>query len=430
VKVIAQQAISATSTKVSTPNGAAKASLSSIDALEQAQAQEKQGSGKLKKAVAAALLGVALVGAGMSTANAENLNTQAPQTSSMVMTHEATGPPHLNPNGLEHQQRFERFLQGSETTTTSALLGSTSAPVDARTKAAFDQFTTRLTQILHQDAGSLAWGHRPLGPSDTPTPDQDKDVQRALKDLIEELPVGAFGPKFESIVEGALGAVGNNRDLSTTRLKDLGRVGGDAAEELLKEFRREHPAGFYTAASVVAAGALAYGYTEGTDALERLGIRPEVRTTLFDGVKLRVGVHAGPKFSDPALTLGLSGNHTFASGTVLRGGVQTRLQGGQLGETRFDASITTTSGFQASGQFRTTGDFKPIDTTLSATKQFDRWNIGASTTYTFDNDRFTSTLSAGRTFDVNRPGDLDLQIRGSHDSKGGSFIGIGATFRW
>jgi hypothetical protein len=93
--------------------------------------------------------------------------------------------------------------------------------------------------------------------------------------------------------------------------------------------------------------------------------------------------------------------------------------------------VSTTSGFSATGEIRLSGnDLKPIDAHVLAIQQFDRWNVGADATYTFQNNRFTSTLSAGRTFDIYQPGDLDLQIRGSFDNVGNRFIGLGATLRF
>jgi hypothetical protein len=181
---------------------------------------------------------------------------------------------------------------------------------------------------------------------------------------------------------------------------------------------------------VAAAGALAIGYAQGTDALRDLGIRPELSTRVFDGARLRLGLDAGPRFSNPALHVGLSGQTQLDNGTVLRGALQTRLSGSGVGETRLGGSMATTSGFQASGEVRFDGSFQPIDTRLSATQQFDRWNVGAEARYNFQNDTFSSTLSAGRTFDLYQKNDLDLQIRGSFDNQGNHHIGVGATFRF
>jgi hypothetical protein len=407
------------------PRGAAVA-LQSIGALDRASKAEKSDGGTFKRAVVAALVGITLLGA-VVPAHADTSMVQAPQTSSLVMTHEATGPPGLA------QQRFERFVNGANAQ--QSVTTASSSAIDARSAAAFDSFNAKLTQILHRDAASLAMGHRPVGVGDQVSQAQTDQLQKAFTDLVSEMPVGSFGPGFEQILEGVTGALGSDVDLATVRLKDVGKVGGDAAQALVKQLQKDHPVTFWSLAGVAAAGAATLGYTQGTDALQKLGIRPEVSTKLFSNdhgnLRATVGVHTGPKLSDPALTVGLRGEHTFDSGTVVRGGLQTRLQGKELGETLLNASMSTTTGLNVAGEVRFSGnDFKPIDAHLSATKQFDRWNVGADANYNFQNNRFTSSLSAGRTFDVWQKNDLDVQIRGSFDNQGSQYIGVGATLRF
>jgi len=411
------------SSPTTTLSRGAAVALQSVQALETAGKAEKTDGGTFKRAVVAALIGITLLGA-VVPAHADTALVQAPQTSSLVMTHQATGPPELV------QQRFERFVNGA-----NAQQSVSSAVVDARSAAAFDSFNAKLTQILHRDAASLAMGHRPVGVGDQVSQAQTDQLQKAFTDLVSELPVGSFGAGFERILEGVTGALGSDVDLATVRLKDVGKVGGDAAQALVKQLQKDHPVTFWSLAGVAAAGAVTLGYTQGTDALEKLGIRPEVSTKLFSNdhgnLRATVGVHTGPKLSDPAVSIGLRGEHTFDSGTIVRGGLQTRLQGKELGETRLNASLSTTTGLNVAGEVRFSGnDFQPIDAHLSANKQFDRWNVGADANYNFQNNRFTSSLSAGRTFDVWQKNDLDVQIRGSFDNQGSQYIGIGATLRF
>ena len=147
-------------------------------------------------------------------------------------------------------------------------------------------------------------------------------------------------------------------------------------------------------------------------------------------MRLKLGVDAGPRFSDPAFTVGVSGRTQLDNGAVLRGSLQTRLENGRPGESRLDGSLTTPSGFHASGTLRTDADFKPLDVNLSAVQQFDRWTVGGEARYQFQTDTFSSSLSAGRTFDVFQKNDLDLQIRGGFDNRGNHHVGIGATLRF
>jgi hypothetical protein len=400
------------------PKGAS-AALQSVQALDTAQAQEKGGG--FKKAIVAALIGITLI-TSVAPAHADTTAVVAPQTASLVLQQDSTGPPG---DALAGQQRFERFLGGAP-----HLSGTSQIATDVVTRAAFDTFTARLTQILRQDAGSLAWGQQPVLAGQPLSAAQQGQVEDALKDLITQMPVGAFGDHVEHALEGVFAVVGHDADLSQVRLADLGDVGGDAAKAILKQLKAEHRGAYNAMVGVAAAGALAIGYAQGTDALRDLGIRPELSTRVFDGARLRLGLDAGPRFSNPALHVGLSGQTQLDNGTVLRGALQTRLSGSGVGETRLGGSMATTSGFQASGEVRFDGSFQPIDTRLSATQQFDRWNVGAEARYNFQNDTFSSTLSAGRTFDLYQKNDLDLQIRGSFDNQGNHHIGVGATFRF
>ncbi len=395
-----------------TVNAAKSGSTAAAQALQ--TAAKDDGGVKLRAAVAGSFLAIASL-MGVPQAQAQQLSL--PQTTALTQTIE-------HEDSLHHQQRFEQFLNGPR----QVALDFSNSSVDARTKAAFDAFTVRVEQLLHRDAASLASGHFPVT---SPTQAQTDALMGAFKDLLKEMPIGAFGERFEATIESATGALGDTRDLSAMRLGDLGDVGGDIAKRLIDDLRHDSPTTFYSIAGVAAAGAVTLGYTQGTDALNKLGIKPEVRTTLFDGVKLRLGVHAGPRFSDPSLTVGLSGQHQFDNGTIVRGGVNTRIEhltgNARLGETRFDASVTTTTGFAAHGEVRTTGNFDPIDARLSVSQRFDNgWQVGAGASYTFDNGQFSSTLSAGRRFNDN----VDVQFRGTYNNQTGYGVGVGATIRF
>lgn len=421
-----------------TASRGAQAALRSVQALERARAQEE--SGTLRKAVVAALVGVTLLTT-IAPAHADPLVTTSPQTSGMVLSHASTGPPAGASAGPQRAARVvvnDSFQYRPRADDYERFLGATqpaapirNAEVDAVSRVAFDTFTTRLTQILHRDAASLAWGQSAAFDEGSLTAAQQTAIEKAFRDLLGDLPIGVLGPRVEGSLESALSALGHNRDLSSVRLGDLGDVGGDAAKALIDELKQERRGAYNTLVGVAAAGAVAIGYTQGTDALRQLGVRPEVSTKIFDGsARLRLGIDAGPRFSNPALTVGLSSETTLESGAVLRGAVRTRIAGGELGETRISGSLSTPSGLDVTGEARFEGNLKPLDLTLSATQRYDGWNLGASASYNFQNDTFSSALSAGRTFDVVRERDLDLQIRGSFNNQGNSYIGVGATFRF
>jgi hypothetical protein len=389
---------------------------------------------KVRRGVAAALVGVSLLG-GAQMAQADTLNVQAPQTTSFVAATPATGPPHFDvgatasADSLAGQQRLTDFING-----TKKLNASAPVTADARTTAAFDTFNTRLTQILHHDAGSLAAGFRPTQPGEAVSAAQLEQFNGAVKDLIKELPISTLGDGARAELDKALLLLGSDADLTNKRIGDLPSVARDAARAILKDLRADHPAAFWTAATAVAGGAIAVGYTQGTDALEKIGIKPQIRTGVFKNDTSRldvgVGVKAGAKFSDPQTTINVDGSHRFESGTVLRGGLEARLRGNEFAGGRISAGVATTSGLNAEGQINVDQNFKPIDARLSMSKQYDRWSVSGGAAYTFSDDRFSASVAAGRTFDINTKNDLSLEVRGSVDNKGESRVGVGLTYRW
>lgn len=447
-----------TASVAASPLKASTAASASLTGLQQAESQgkEKEGSGVVAKGVAAALASLTLFGAMPS--HADTVNVAAPQAQAGLF---------LDSNQL-HQTRFAdtdyQKLLGVDTTVT---IGR--ADVDGRAKAAFQQFEGRLLQIMQADVGSRAAGLKPLDGSAL-TDVQTSQLKSAFKDLMTQVPIGAFSPEVQNTLEAALGALGDSRDLSTSTLKEFGKLGGDAAETLVKDFvkdfKNDHPAAFWSMAGAGAAAAVAVGYTQGTEALAKVGIKPEVKTKLFGDVSAKVGVLTGPKFSDPRLTVGLDGKHTFDNGTTVRGGLEAQLAGKTLTGGKATVGVTTTGGFALDGQMRFDGSGKPFDAHLSASQrlQFEngqgvifgqgnwsngtngtadaasatlgyagthgRWTTSVSGTYDFKNDNFTSSLAAGRTFDIQRKDDLELQIRGSVNNRGDAYVGAAVQFRF
>ena len=436
--------------------------LRSIEHLHKVEAEEGGLGKKLKAGVVALLLGVTLLGA-VTPAHADTLSVATPQTHGLFLANPATGPP---------VDVFGGPTLGGPSFSEAKVLGTQaprSAVVDAQTKQALDAFQTRLAQILHHDASSLAQGLRPVQPGGDLDATQQKDIQRAATELLKSLPIGAFSPGVQTTLQAALGALGDHQDLSTMRLGEFGKAGGDAVSDLVKAFQKDHPAAFWSLAGVGASAAIAVGYTQGTDALGKLGIKPEVSTKIFQDVKLHLGVQAGPRFSDPRFNVGLDGQHTFDSGAVLKGGIGAQLNGKDFVSGDVHGSLSTTSGLFVDGQVKLDGSGKPFDARLSARQSFThdvggggtgvlfadakwsdgtqgttdaaslslglagthgRWTSSVSGSYDLRSDTFSSSLSAGRTFDIQTKNDLELQIRGSVDSQGNHSVGVGATFRF
>lgn len=462
VDSIQQKNVSVVGTSGFTPpsnTAGAKVALTSVSHLQQIEQQSDEGvASKLKKGLVTAMLGFTLIGAAVVPAHADEVQKQLPQTSAHSL--------YLDASQLQQTRYGTNDYDKLFGTQAGAIQTVQKTEIDSATKAAFDLFNTRVTTILQRDAGSLASGLRPLQSGDSLTTDQQKNMERAFSDLLQNVPIGAFSPGVQNTLEAALGALGDHRDLSTTTLKQLGKVGGDAAKHLVDDFRHEHPTAFWSMASAGAAAAVVVGYTQGTDALEKIGIKPEVKTTLFDGVKLKVGLEAGKHFSDPRVAVGLEGSHTFQGGSTIKGGVSAEIAGKNLEVIRLDGSASTPGGFNVDGNIRFDGKGKPFDANLSATQRFTldngqgalfanghwsngthgtadaanlsvgvaaqhgRWTTSVSGNYDFKSDTFSSSLSTGRTFDINTKNDLDLQIRGSVDNRGNAFIGAGVTFKF
>lgn len=442
---------------------AAQVAAGGVAHLQQIEQRSDEGvASKLKKGVAAALLGFTLIGAAVVPAHAQDTAGRLPQTAQHGLYLDSSQLQQTRYGTTDYDKLF-----GTQAGSGSGVVASVQQrDIDSATKAAFDVFNSRLEVILQRDAGSLAAGLRPLQSGDSLTADQQKNMERAFGDLLQNVPIGSFSPGVQNTLESALGALGDHRDLSTTTLKQLGKLGGDAAKTLVDDFRHEHPAAFWSMASAGAAAAVVVGYTQGTDALHKLGIQPEVQTKLFDGVKLKAGLEAGKHFSDPRVTVGLEGSHTFQGGTTVKGGISAEVAGKTVNTFRLDSGVTTTSGFNADGYVRFDGKGQPFDAHLSASQRFHldngqgvlfangnwsngthgtvdaahlsvgvaaqhgRWTTSVSGNYDFKSDTFSSSLSTGRTFDVNRKNDLDLQVRGSVDNKGNAYVGAGLTFHF
>jgi hypothetical protein len=442
----------------------------SLNHLKQVEKGDDDVGARVKKGLAVALLGLTIV-TGVTPAWADSATNQLPVTTTQGLF--------LDASQLEKTRfgdvNYGKLFGTQAGTIQSGVIARTQAQsVDEGTRAAFNVFESRLSQLLQRDAGSIASGLRPLESLDSLTPAQQKDLQknmqRAFTDLVQNVPIGAFSPGVQNTLQSLLGALGNNQDLSTTTLKQFGKLGGDAAGEVakdfVKDFKNDHPAAFWSLASAVATAAVVVGYTQGTDALAKLGIKPEVKTRIFDDVRLKVGVEAGKQFSNPILNVGLDGQHTFQGGTTIRGAVAAEIHGKELVGGRIDAGVSTMSGFNLDTAVRFDGSGKPFDARLSASQRFNLnnaqgvvfangiysdgsygttkqatlsggvvalhgpWTTSVSANYDFNSETFSSSLATGRSFNVNQKNDLDLQIRGSVDNKGNGYLGVGVNFRF
>jgi hypothetical protein len=377
--------------------------LHGLNVIDDALAKESGPSKRFMAGLAGAVLGLMLLASWSDPAHADPLKMPEPPAAHQIVLPPSTGPPLLD-------------LSVPKTTAIGIQLDAATKKtvIDSVTRQALDNFTLRLEQALRVDARGLALnaaeGRVPLAMGGSLSPDQEREVMRAARTLLRELPVGALAPDLVTHVESFLDKRGvPHGDIATTRVKDLGDVGEALLDKMLSTFRGERPAVFYGLA-VGAAGALgAVTYLEGTDTLKSLGIAPEIKTGLFnDALQARLGLQWGKKLTNPEVQLGLQTSQPFTLGTTpLTGtfGVHGVMAGKDFGhlEARGFAVTSSVTG-------RTVGGI----------------DLAASATYFTQDGRVLTSVSAG--YQPTR--DLGVFAFGSHDSKGTTAVGLGVQIRF
>lgn len=464
-QAIRNAAIAATtmrSPSSATAERGADVALRSLASAQQAQSEPGLFD-KMRRGVAVALIGLSTLTAFSMPAHADTGLATTPQTTEWFEPY-PTGPPALDLSSGASSTALRGFIASQQAT---AATSAAQSRIDAATTQAFDAFSAKLNTILHRDAGSLASGLRPVSPGDPLDAGQQQQLESAFKDLVSSLPLSALSPQAAIVVSGALDNAGlDHPDLSTTRLRDLGHVGGQAAKQLVDRLKHESPNAYRTMAGAAAGAAVVVGYTQGTDALARLGVKPEFSTGVFhDAARVQVGLQTGAHFADPRLNVGVSGTRDLGSGWTARGRVDASF-GGQgvhglqstgarllasvanastslAGDVKldgqghvFDARLSATHTWQyASGQATAAGAAswtREHGTTLSAsvTGTHDAWTYAATGDYRGSDGRLSATVSAGRQFSISRANDAELQLRGRIDNRGDRFVGVGATWRF
>lgn len=292
------------------------------------------------------------------------------------------------------------------------------APTDARLSAASDRFTTRVEDVLNRDALSLSRGEQPWREGQPLSDAQQRELRDATKDYLMEIPLGSFSPEVKNGVAALLEGAGvKAENLDGMSLRDVQRQVGDAAsdfaEGLVDKVKDKAPAAYYgiLGAGAVAAGGLAY--TKGSDALRRLGVKPEAKLGLFqDHIELRVGADWEARFKNFEPNLGVRGrfsgdNYAFD------------------GEVRLDRQGVTDARLSAHYDFNSR-------TRLLGNVEYQavRSLRDPSPNLALDggvyNDRLRASVSL-----VHRPTERStLAITGSYDNVTGPWVGIGFSARF
>ncbi len=355
--------------------------------------------------------------------------------------------------------------------------------VQERTNAALAHFESTLRTTLHHDAMSLAAGHTPVRAGDSLSDAQTNALKDATKDLFLAMPIGALSPSATAELKGFLGRQGiSTEGIETKTLGDLGSLGGDLAKKWADDLKDNSPGVYYGALAAGAAAVGAYGYLEGSDALKKLGIKPEFKKDFFDkNLSIKAEGMWGKRFSDPNIRADINGRVQInpltlrisssidarkledtqlglgarlgddqryldvqANGDIRDGlkdltvsgrwsndrltarGTATlddrfHLREGELGlSTRINDSLT------ADLDVKFGPDWQPASAGGSVSYQRDNFRLNAGVRHAFGEDRTTAHVSASYT----PTRDLELGLQGAYDSDRGGRIGVGLTWRF
>lgn len=395
----------------------------------------KTSGGRLRAGIAGMLLALSLCFGGITPSHAQDTSQiVAPHTASLVVT-QKTGPPTLT-STASASELPELGIDARSTVfgaQVQALKRHEVTTVDAGVQRALDQFGLAMAHALRLDAAGMAMGG-PLDPSKLTDADQ-RALQQALTGLLSEMPVGALSPRLTELLGETLRAHGvATTGLETTRLRDLGKPGGELVKAMVHELKDERPAVFYGMAVGLAGAVGVVGYTQGTDALASLGLRPEIKAKFFnDQLVAKVRAEWGARFSDPKLTTRLE-HH----GTVTLGGTSWSTAAG-LGVVLQGTTFKNleASGFELSGSMSgllnnggtlglsSTAVRDPKNglerVTISGVYLQEQWTAGATVSYLAREERTIGELSVGFRPQKN----VEWSLYGGIDTKGEKRAGLG-----
>jgi hypothetical protein len=450
--------------QVAKSTGKRKKSAATRAALAGIEAQKKRPLAKWKKAVLAVVMGITMLNAvAPAMAQAADLaNVPPPPAQEQVLDGNqlANGndwnPQTFNPLSLRYQNPDDMGYDDLLNHTSDKLnndgtveLGASSElTVDDVSQQAYKNFQIRVDQALDRDAVSLANGESPVMPGDSLTQGQQNRLMDALSDLISDMPLGSLSEKVSGPIISFLDANGvDTENIETMRLDDLGKPGGDALQNLLEDWRDDNPASFWTVAGAAGTAVATYGYLQGSDALEDIGIKPEVSASLFGEAGIEVEGEWGPKFQDGSVSvLGTYdlGDHELGAGARYMDGefspklsweyrgdsVRTDLDLTLGDDVELDAKVHYRPNQALSGvaQVRL-GDIDGGDdfATLGARYRLDdKTVLGFDAGANFDADTYRTNLS----YDYQPTEDLHLHVRGGYNEAQGANVGVGVTFNF
>ena len=315
---------------------------------------------------------------------------------------------------------------GSQTLRTSpspSVTGDGGGRYGAQVQASIDAFHARLRSVLHHDALSLAQGNTPFREGDTLSAEQQAQLQDAAGDLFLSLPVGSLAPGArEALIDAVGGREFRGQPIDEVPLRDLGHVGRALAKDWVRGLRDESPAGYY---GLLASAAAAVGYlawTDGSDGLRRLGIKPETRLRLLgDKLDLRVGANWRDGFEDFNPTLGVGTRVDLGNGHSLNG--RANFDGTGFRDARLGYDVRLPD-FSLSADANSDGQgLKDVGANLSLRR--DAFSLSGGARYDVRGNRLS--VNADATYEPSE--NVSYALSASHDGKEGR-VGVGVKVRF
>lgn len=421
-----------------TKGGHSKGAEASLVGLEIAD-DKKPKTGRFKKTVLAVLTGLIIANSVAPAFGQDAIRDHTQPTTQTVMT--------LDADSLKSPETFSPWETRLGDFNIDVKNDNLSPTVEAKIDNAMDRFSNRLENALSHNGLDLArsaatgseLGFDIFNQTGEATPAQTKAVQRALTDLVGDLPVAAFSDGLAETLTSFFTSKGISGDkLQAATLSDFGDAGGDLAKQLVEDFRDDKPVAFYSLATVLAGGAGAAAYFEGSSVLENIGVKPEFSAKVFKGTKLKLGASWEEKLSNPSFRVGVENRINFQNSTLnLTSEAQAIFSGPDLGSVdlsgwRVSSTLHTDdnrSGIRVWASDNDTTDWGIAEGMQAGTNVWhrtDNFQFSGNATYNFDQDRFNAQISA----DYRPNENVSFGLFGRHDSAGETQIGIGGRIRF
>lgn len=359
-----------------------------------------------KRAVASALIGLAMLGGMAAPVSADAQNTPSTPAAQATQAVQATQTPAQTwlQTQIAQTKQSAQSTQSTQSATGQNLQIKMSAAAEQRATTAVQQFDVEMQKILHYDVESMAQGNMPFQNGDTLTTSQEQAMQGALKKLLQEMPIGAFSPEIAQALQQFLQDRGLSvTDLDAKTLSEMGDVGKDFAQLLVKNWKNNSPASFYSVAGAAAIAVGAYSYFEGSQVLDKLGIHPEVKKSFFhDALTVKAKAAWEKKLTNPRFDLTSDAQFTVKK-VKIQVNSEAKIAGPTIGTVRLQT-----------GQ-------------LGIRAQTDKTNVGVKANYDATKPQLSFNADASHTFDIGGLGKDKVPLRLDASARGKIEIGgVGA----